>query len=107
MKGQEEQRKAPRRLTEAMVKEGNNRMTHLTNSLYTDIPLARFTGSPIYHSFLVPVVEVFSLGNTVQLTFIGCWQERKNKHYIPQLANTSGAWYYITRAETEGWTNIK
>lgn len=37
----------------------------LTNSLYADIPPARFTGSPIYHSFLVPVVKVFSLGNTV------------------------------------------
>lgn len=37
----------------------------LANSLYTNIPLARFTGSPIYHCFLVPVVEVLSLGNTV------------------------------------------
>lgn len=48
-----------------MVKEGNNDMTNLANSFYTNIPLARFTGSPIYHCFFVPVVEVFSLGDTV------------------------------------------
>lgn len=65
MKGLVEQRKATERLTDPMVYEGSNKMTNLTNSLYTDVPLARFTGSPIYHSFLVPVVEVFSLGNTV------------------------------------------
>lgn len=65
MKGQVEQREITGRLIDPMMNEGSTEMTNLTNSLYTDISLAGFTGSPIYHCFLVPVVEVFSLGNTV------------------------------------------